>query len=416
MKKLFVIHRIDNNTNKNKNLEIFHYSPKKDSENNCSILKLSDNQLNIVNNFPSTTTSFSTDSTKYSLNFSTSELSPSIKSNNQNSETNKYLGKKKQLDKEDISENYEINIKQNLENNNTINEDQISNSFDINNSKKNNKKRKEKKEKKPYINEGRWSNEEHIKFIEALIEYGKNWKKVQKYVGTRSTSQARSHAQKFYFRLKMFKDTNLDIDFTSNNIKNLSDIIQEIKGKNKNNENEKKFIFNFFIYLNEIISKENNKSNKRKKEINLNNNNNTKLKIGLNNKGEGDKINFNKILNNIKLNEEQFNESKINEINCEQKFQNNIKTIYRNNNSNEIEKNIIKNSFKKDNEESINYIEQDSWKSNLINKKLNFDDDIAYYEDDFPVFNYNNISERIKEYDYNNSFESPLIFNKYFFS
>ena len=413
MKKLFVIHRIDNNTNKNKNLEIFHYSAKKDSENNCSILKLSDNQLNIVNNFPSTTTSYSTDSIKYSLNFSTSELSPSIKSNNQNIEVNKYLGKKKQLNKEDISEEYENNIKQNLDNNTTLNEEfQITNSFDINNSKKNNKKRKAKKEKKPYINEGRWSNEEHIKFIEALIEYGKNWKKVQKYVGTRSTSQARSHAQKFYFRLKMFKDTNLDIDFTSNNIKNLSDIIQEIKGKNKNNENEKKFIFNFFIYLNEIISKENNKSNKRKKEINLNNNNNTKLKI----EGEDDKINFNNLLNNIKLNEEQFNESKINEINNEKKFQNNIKTIYRNNNSNEIEKNIIQNINKKDNEESINYIEQDSWKDNLNNNKLIFDDGIAFYEDEFQIFNYNNINERIKEYDYNSNFESPSIFNKYFFS
>ena len=40
-------------------------------------------------------------------------------------------------------------------------------------------------------------------------------------------------------------------------IKNLSDIIQVIKDKNKNNEDEKKYIFNFLVYLNGIISKEN---------------------------------------------------------------------------------------------------------------------------------------------------------------
>lgn len=114
------------------------------------------------------------------------------------------------------------------------------------------------KEKKFSLNEGRWSFEEHIKFIEALVDYGKNWKDVQKYVGTRSPAQARSHAQKFLLKLKMIKNDELNIDFTNNNIKNLSDVIEVIKSKNENNENERKYIINTLINLSETISYENN--------------------------------------------------------------------------------------------------------------------------------------------------------------
>lgn len=45
-------------------------------------------------------------------------------------------------------------------------------------------------------NTGRWTNEEHQKFLEAIELYGRDWKKVQNYVGTRTSTQARSHAQK----------------------------------------------------------------------------------------------------------------------------------------------------------------------------------------------------------------------------
>ena len=47
-------------------------------------------------------------------------------------------------------------------------------------------------------NTGHWSHEEHQKFLKALDLYGKNWKKVEEYIGTRNTAQARSHAQKFF--------------------------------------------------------------------------------------------------------------------------------------------------------------------------------------------------------------------------
>jgi SHAQKYF class myb-like DNA-binding protein len=50
--------------------------------------------------------------------------------------------------------------------------------------------------------EGRWTAEEHFRFIEALILYGKEWRQVQEHVRTRSSTQARSHAQKFFVKLQ----------------------------------------------------------------------------------------------------------------------------------------------------------------------------------------------------------------------
>jgi len=49
---------------------------------------------------------------------------------------------------------------------------------------------------------GRWTKEEHQKFVEGLRKYGKNWKEVEAFVGTRNGAQIRSHAQKFFNRLE----------------------------------------------------------------------------------------------------------------------------------------------------------------------------------------------------------------------
>ena len=49
------------------------------------------------------------------------------------------------------------------------------------------------------VNEGRWSKEEHEKFLEGIVRYGINWKKFRTLIGTRSSVQVRSHAHKNFF-------------------------------------------------------------------------------------------------------------------------------------------------------------------------------------------------------------------------
>ena len=46
-------------------------------------------------------------------------------------------------------------------------------------------------------NEGRWSDSEHINFLKALKKWGRDWKHVSSSVRTRTSTQCRSHAQKF---------------------------------------------------------------------------------------------------------------------------------------------------------------------------------------------------------------------------
>ena len=60
----------------------------------------------------------------------------------------------------------------------------------------------ESKEKSPKFKGGKWNKEEHQKFIEGLFIFGNQWKKMQKYIETRSAIQVRSHSQKFMMKLK----------------------------------------------------------------------------------------------------------------------------------------------------------------------------------------------------------------------
>jgi SHAQKYF class myb-like DNA-binding protein len=48
---------------------------------------------------------------------------------------------------------------------------------------------------------GRWTRIEHDRFIKALEKFGRDWISVQKFVRTRSLSQVRSHAQKFFMKI-----------------------------------------------------------------------------------------------------------------------------------------------------------------------------------------------------------------------
>ena len=115
---------------------------------------------------------------------------------------------------------------------------------------------------------GRWSKEEHNRFIDAIILYGNDWKKVQKHVATRTSTQARSHAQKFLMKLRnseIFKNIDLSISWTKavNLIKkkfNEKDLDNVLKSISSNFPNE----------INKINNNiENNFNKKKRYDINI---------------------------------------------------------------------------------------------------------------------------------------------------
>ena len=87
---------------------------------------------------------------------------------------------------------------------------------------------------------GRWSQKEHLLFIKGCLLYGNYWKKVKKYIQTRSCSQIRSHAQKYLNKLnkKYYgnkNNVNNDYDF---NLKLNDDEIKRLVNKNKFSEKD----------------------------------------------------------------------------------------------------------------------------------------------------------------------------------
>ena len=89
---------------------------------------------------------------------------------------------------------------------------------------------------------GKWTEEEHEKFIEGILLYGNEWKKVQDIIKTRSSAQARSHAQKFFMKIKKsLENVDENLNLNEKNQK-IDDIIAEIIPKkfDKNlNKNQK---------------------------------------------------------------------------------------------------------------------------------------------------------------------------------
>ena len=68
---------------------------------------------------------------------------------------------------------------------------------------------------------GRWSQLEHKNFVDSLRKYGKDWKKVEDCIKTRSGAQIRSHAQKFFNRIQKEFKTEEPLEFILNNPENL---------------------------------------------------------------------------------------------------------------------------------------------------------------------------------------------------
>ncbi|KAJ3706852.1 hypothetical protein LUZ61_010557 [Rhynchospora tenuis] len=73
------------------------------------------------------------------------------------------------------------------------------------------------KARKPYTitkQREKWTEEEHKKFLEALQLHGRNWRRIEEHIGTKTTIQIRSHAQKFFS--KVSRESTNKSDGTSN--------------------------------------------------------------------------------------------------------------------------------------------------------------------------------------------------------
>ena len=127
-------------------------------------------------------------------------------------------------------------------------------------------------------NDGRWTLKEHIEFLQIFDKYGRKWTKIKGLMPTRDAYQVRSHAQKFFKKLKEFKEEELGIDFTKDNINNLKGMINHVKSINSNYN-----IVNIFLYITEKIKaikdSKKIKNLKPEKKPNLDNNN---INIGKN--------------------------------------------------------------------------------------------------------------------------------------
>ena len=141
------------------------------------------------------------------------------------------------------------------------------------------------------IKEGRWTQEEQNKFIEGIVKYGINWKNVKNMISTRTAIQVRSHAQKFYYKIKTCKDKILGIDFTIDTICNIGDMIKQIKSVSENYD-----VVKVFKYL----EKQCNKNKKKRNYIKKNNNNNRDFYVKIEND--------NKIQENLEENNKIYNE------------------------------------------------------------------------------------------------------------
>ena len=77
------------------------------------------------------------------------------------------------------------------------------------------------------IHSGRWSKTENILFLSGVVQFGNNWKKIQENIKTRTTTQARSHAQKIFIKIK--NKHIIDISSNINTIQELFEFIKKMK-------------------------------------------------------------------------------------------------------------------------------------------------------------------------------------------
>ena len=498
MKQLFVTH-----TNKAKRSEgrqaIFKCCQRKEDkitfDGNSSSANTQEAPINfILNNSINFTTHSTTDSRKLSTNIyplgSHISINPILSVNSstkinrhKTSNSNKFLGKKSKIHF-DVMKNEEskvVNISnitnftssnsqslddtiinRDLEKSDSLELSEDKNAINDSDSKAKSISDNDSKGNFYFLNEGRWSFKEHIKFIEAIVEHGKNWKDVQKYVGSRSSTQARSHAQKFFLKLKAIKTPKFDLDFSSNNIKSLSDIIEIIKRKEEYTKRGKEYIISTLTSLSESISIESDslcknfkakikKNKKDEKSTNQNNiteynkeiknelfyslndnsvyieENKNKLKIINTNSNTFTNQDLNHNINSNESKEKKINNNLIEKNKIESKDLK-IENIKQGKIEKEVERNKkIKNCNNiknmdihlvdgnlKDCEKQFNY---EDFYNEMSKPKYIYDDGMLYLSNNSEFFNLNNISLTIKEHiSFKNSKLPYVLFNDNFFS
>ena len=293
-----------------------------------------------------------------------------------------------------------------------------------------------KNSENPNANEGRWTKEEHIKFLEAIIKYGLNWKRVTPMINTRTPNQIRSHAQKFFKKLKEYKDEKLGIDFTKKSIKNIKDLMNYIKSldlsydliplllyiaKKSDIQRREKAAAEYNINtidknnintiakgnMNNIDINSTNKIDNNNKSINIIINNNSSNNIDNNNTNINkfeNKTNINKLENNTNIKK------------CENKT--NINKLENNTNINKIESNtninIIINS-NNDVDNKINNIESNDLNINNTNSINNIINDNKFVDKEKNKNFVNqdiNIPQQFNNINYNNPYSSILLMNR----
>ena len=263
--------------------------------------------------------------------------------------------------------------------------------FKIQSCSRNKKKNSENQDFK----DGRWTKEEKMKFFLGIALYGVNWKKVKSLILTRTAIQVRSHAQKFFYKMKLCKDEQLGIDFTLTNIRSIKDMINQIKSINSNYS---------LVYIFNHLSEEYDRKRKFKKQnkniaiqnasiinckiaINLeeDKNNNKNNNIILNDLNKNDEIDILDKTKENSMSNEQINKNsctnfippnndiKFNGIN---NINNNLNHIILNNNNTFLNDNNSINFFQNtlNNIIQLNNIYNDFYSNNYINYNNNIND------------------------------------------
>ena len=218
--------------------------------------------------------------------------------------------------------------------------------------KKNFSNKKQKNSKNPHLKGGRWTKDERMNFLLGISLYGNKWKKINPLIKTRAAIQIKSHAQKFFIKMKTCKDEELGIDFTLETINSLKDMINQIRGINPNFN-----IINVFQFLSD-------KCDRKRKFKAANKLKNKEVVI---NEGElsqnviEDKINY------------LYNNSTLNEININENINNFEKTKEKNESRDNEHKNSTTN-FLNSNDVKYNNINvvNNNININIINEKNTF--------------------------------------------